>query len=59
MFLNKTQKVFWGYETKILNTTSMLQMVSIGSNHLHSYQDIEEHIISNVGKLIKDIHSVQ
>ena len=45
----------WGYETKILNTKTMKQFISIKASGLNSYEEIEKTIIENIGELVSDI----
>lgn len=51
--------VVWGYETKILNTKSMNQKVSIGKNGLKEYRDIEDDIRKSIDRLVTDIRNLK
>ena len=49
----------WGYETKILNTKTMDQKISIGKSGFKKYEDIEIDIKNNIAKLVKDIEDLK
>jgi hypothetical protein len=51
--------VTWGYETKILNTKTLNQKVSIGESGFKGYKDIENDIKKNINKLVKDISDLK
>lgn len=55
----KMSKMNWGYETKVLNTKSMQQIVSIGNKRLNEYRDIEIDIKKNIPQLVKDIKDLK
>jgi hypothetical protein len=48
----------WGYETKILNTSTMEQKVSIRASKLKNYDEIINHISANSDRLASDIKSM-
>jgi hypothetical protein len=52
-------KMNWGYETKVLNTKSMQQIISIGNKRLNEYREIEIDIMKNIPQLVKDIKSLK
>ena len=49
----------WGYELKLLNTKTLKQKISIGSDNLSGYEEIEENIVENIDKLVKDIKAIK
>lgn len=51
------KKLPWGYETKIVNTKTLDQTISIGASNLSSFAQIEEHIKNNVEQLKEDIRA--
>ncbi|WP_159779658.1 hypothetical protein [Flavobacterium sp. 9AF] len=53
------EPVIWGYETKILNTKSMSQKISIRKRNLKEYQEIITDIKNNGETLIKDIENLK
>jgi hypothetical protein len=53
-----SDSVVWGYETKILNTKTMNQKVSIGKSGFERYSDIEDHMRKNIGQLLTDIRNL-
>lgn len=48
-------KIYWGYETKILNTKTLKQQISIRKTDLDNKNEIDIDIIKNIEKLIEDI----
>ena len=45
----------WGYEIKILETTTMRQRQSIGKKQLKDHAAIEKDILENLGQLMEDM----
>lgn len=51
----RNAKIYWGYETKILNTKTLKQQISIRKTDLDNKNEIDIDIIKNIEKLIEDI----
>ena len=46
----------WGYETKILETSTMIQTKGISAENLETFKDIDLHVKQNISKLEKLIN---
>ena len=57
--ISDKEATYWGYETKVLNTRTMKQKISIGANNLLSYEEIEKDIVKNIDKLAQDIRAIK
>ncbi len=57
--LTDEKTTIWGYEVKILNTTSWNQKISIRKGNLKDYEDLLIHIEHNADKLIRDINELK
>ncbi|WP_294733709.1 hypothetical protein [uncultured Flavobacterium sp.] len=57
--IGNEEATYWGYETKILNTKTMKQKVSIGANNLLNYEEIEKDIVKNIDELAQDIRAIK
>lgn len=51
----KRTEMDWGYELRIVNTTTLEQINSIGAKNLKGYEQIKQHIRDNIAKLRSDI----
>ncbi len=56
---SRDERRIWGYETKILNTKSKNQIISIRKDSLKEYNQILDHIKENSSKLISDIKELK